>query len=260
MMLHVLALERGDPAGRWSGQLGTSEIAASTSLRTSSAPGMERASRARPAQRLRSSSRTAALTRGTAGGETLSSRTPSPTRTGMASSSEAASPQMATSTRPSAASQTCWISRSTPGSRAIGQRRHGAVPAFGRERVLGQVVGADADEVDVRQQRLDLECGSGYLDHRAELQAFREAGRVPPRRSRSWRASIISAGVDTIGTMTPIGVAPRGVADRDQLVAQHLRMLEAEPDTPLPEEGVRLRRHRQVLRAACLRRRRGSAG
>ena len=104
----------GRPEARRSA--GAPPNASSTSLRTSSASASSRASPATTVQRPTSSWRTAALTRGTAAGETLSSWTPSPASTGMASSSDAASPQTATSIRPRAARHTWSMSRSTPGS------------------------------------------------------------------------------------------------------------------------------------------------
>lgn len=54
------------------------------------------------------------------------------------------------------------ISRRTPGSRASA-RSEGIVSSFGREGVLRQVDGADAEEVHVLGEMSDLESGGGDL-------------------------------------------------------------------------------------------------
>jgi hypothetical protein len=73
-----------------------------TSRRTEVASSRSMAVSAREAQRARSSARARALTEGTDLGDTLSSRIPSPSRTGIAVWSVAVSPQTATGILPPA--------------------------------------------------------------------------------------------------------------------------------------------------------------
>ena len=46
------------------------------------------------------------------------------------------------------------------------------VAAIDGQRVLGQVVGADGDEVEVADQRRQRDRGGRHLDHRAEFEVI----------------------------------------------------------------------------------------
>ena len=99
-----------------------------TSRRTAVASSRSMAASAREAQRAISSARTHALTEGTDLGDTLSSRTPSPSRTGIAVWSAAASPQTVTGILPAVVWQMCRMSLSTPGSKGSERAATAAFP------------------------------------------------------------------------------------------------------------------------------------
>ena len=62
----------------------------------------------------------------------------------------------------------------TAGSSEIGERGDVGVAAFGGERVLGQVVGADADEVDERNGGPGVEREGGHFGHGADFESGRQ--------------------------------------------------------------------------------------
>ena len=125
-------------------------------------------------------SRTVSFVSGTAAGETLSSRTPSPTSSGAATGSAASSPQTATSMPITGRAADLADQPQHPRVERIGQRCDRVVPALGGQRVLREVVRADAEEVDVRRDRPRLERERRHLHHDADLEARR---RVAPDRS-----------------------------------------------------------------------------
>jgi hypothetical protein len=85
----------------------------------------------------------------------------------MAIGSAAASPQTATCTRPL---EYAWVE-------GVGEGCDCRVAAFCGERVLGQVVGSDADEVEVGEEGRDFQRGGRDLDHHADAQSVGQAFR-----------------------------------------------------------------------------------
>ena len=67
--------------------------------------------------------------------------------------------------------------REHPGIQRVGQRGQLVVAALGRQRVLGEVVGADREEVDVRGEGRRLQRGGRHLDHDPDAQS---CGRTAP--------------------------------------------------------------------------------
>ena len=135
------------------------------------------------------------------------------------------------------------------GVERVGERRDPGVPALGGQRVLGQVVGADADEVEVRQGRLDLAARAGHLDHDADPK---------PGRQISGGAPVLDGG---LGEHRPRGaqlvdgrdhrehhahrVLASRLAPRARAARCRCRAFEAEPQPAQAEERVVLGRQRR---------------
>ena len=115
--------------------------------------------------------RTASLAAGMAGGVTDNASTPIPSSSRAASSSAANSPHTDTDAWPAAPRQVALNQLQETGIERVADRRNGVVVAVGGQRVLGQVVGADGEEVDVAGEHRGLERGGRHLDHHAHLQA-----------------------------------------------------------------------------------------
>jgi len=125
----------------------------------------------------------------------------------VACSSAANSPHTATAARPAPA-QTAATRRSTPGVVGVSETGKGRVPAGGGQGLLGEVVGADAQEVDVWGERGGLGCGGGYLDHDPDLQPGWVAPSLPGDGGVEHpRAAVSSARVLIIGNISRIGVS-----------------------------------------------------
>ena len=117
--------------------------------------------------------------------------------------------------------------------------------AVHRQRVLGQVVGADREEVHFRREAVGHDRGGRHLDHDADAGAggTPSASRCLSTRSRAARHSSIVAIIGNIMCIVPARAARRMART---LGAQHLGPVEAHPDAALAEEGVVLGGQRQV--------------
>jgi hypothetical protein len=103
--------------------------------------------------------------------DTLNSSTPRPTSTGTASGSAASSPQTPTHLPWACAARTVMsISCSTAGCKPVGLRRERRVTTIDGQRVLRQVVGADAEEIDFAGQHRSQQGSRRHFDHDPQLQ------------------------------------------------------------------------------------------
>ncbi len=118
----------------------------------------------------------------------LKLRSPSPSSSGVSRGLAAISPQTDTGIRiRSAASVANCTSRSTAGCSGSYSSATSVSAAIDRQRVGGQVIGADGEEIGLQRQRIGRQRGAGRLDHDAERrQLLRHplaAAAQPPRHA-----------------------------------------------------------------------------
>jgi hypothetical protein len=117
--------------------------------------------------------------------------------------------------------------------------------AVHRECVLGQVVRADREEIDVARQRIGEHGRRGCLDHRAE--SDREF--APNRRGAGVEFRSDVRNLARVGDHRQQDTALPGrfdPQDRAQLLPQQFRPMQARTDAPQSERGIVLDGHRQI--------------
>jgi len=147
------------------------------------------------------------------------------------------------------------------GVEGVLETREGGVAAVGGEEVLGEVVGADAEEIGVGGELIDEEDGGGNLDHDA-------SGDGPG----VWCAGGIEhavcgldrgAGFAQLGELGDHGehdaemAAGASTEDGAKLGLEEIGMTEAETEAAFAEEGIRFARVAEVGALPCRRRYRG---
>ena len=216
-----------------------------TSARTSAAVAHSSAAWASARHSSSRSVRICALTAGIAGTLTLSSSTPRPTSSGTACGSPAMPPQTPVQ-RPCAArgAHRLLDQPEHGGRQPVHLRREPGMTAIHRQRVLGEVVGADREEVHLPGELVGQQRRRRDLDHDAGLDAgraeplpllFEHGARRPPLVERR----------DHREHDRDAAVAGRA-EDRAQLRAQQLRTVQQHADAALAEKRVVLARKRQV--------------
>ena len=203
--------------------------------------------------------RSAALTSGTSGGAMLSSRTPSPA----SSTAAAGSPGQLTADPDPASVGLGAVDRlahepKQRGLRTRQQRRHVLVPALGGHHVLGQVVGADREEVYVPCQPLGQQRGGRNLDHDAGLHRGVDAGLRPCAREQLERLLELGRGRDhrEHQLQRVLGGHPQGGAQLRQRAAPAAPATAGSRGGP----GTGSPRAPSAARAAACRRRRRASG
>jgi hypothetical protein len=132
---------------------------------------------------------------------------------------------------------------------AIGLAGQLGMPTVHRQGVLGQVVGADREEVAFRRQDVGLDGGRRHFHHDADLDAGSGAGLAGGsglffRQDALGGAQFLQRR-DHREHDVQVGQGSRA-QDGAKLGAEHRRLVEADPDAAQAEEGVFLFRERQV--------------
>ena len=134
------------------------------------------------------------------------------------------------------------------GVERVTDRSDGLVVAVGGHRVLGQVVSADGQEVDMTGERRCLERGRGHLDHHADLKIGRSLPAGPADcliQKPSRREQFVEcADHREHHTDRCVMCEPH---HRQQLIGHQPGMGQRQPDAPDAEERVRLGGCRQEL-------------
>ncbi|MCY1431356.1 hypothetical protein D9M71_473220 [compost metagenome] len=128
---------------------------------------------------------------------------------------------------------------------AVGLGGQGRMAAVDGQRVLGQVVGADAEEVHLARQHRGEQRGGRHLDHDADLQVAIDAQFVLQAQGHVARLPPLFELADHREhdpQRPPIG----GGKQRAQLGLHDLRALQGQAHAAHAEEGVFLRRDRPV--------------
>ena len=149
------------------------------------------------------------------------------------------------------------ISARTGGRRAVEQRRERRVAALGRHRVLGEVVGADGEEVDLGGEGVGLRARAPGPRPSRRPRAARALPSSARAASSSARAARSSSSVATIGNITLSGCSRGDAQDRAQLGARTARARRARggcrgrrgtgcPPAPGAGTGAACRRRRRA--------------
>ena len=116
------------------------------------------------------------------------------------------------------------------------------VAAVGRVEELREIVGPDRQEIDPRQQLVELEQERGHFDHDADLDALGQSVPVPPQMGElvfDHRLGLIEFIDHGDHREHEFERAPaRGAQQRADLAAHQAGAVEAEPDRAPAERGV----------------------